>query len=143
MKNKEKYWDVILNIMMKSGVPFAVNKDSREVIPCEDSACLECLFHHDKKYLGKSCALRRVMWLNEDVDNVSQFRNLPVDTPILVRDTEKDIWKPRHFSHVEGDLIYVFGNGTTSFTADRCFDGCRSDVPYKFAKLVEEEERND
>ena len=138
MKNKEKYRDVILNIIMESGTPFAVDKCSGKVIPCDTRTCVDCIFSHHKKYLGKSCKIDRVMWLNEDVDNISQFRNLPVDTPILVRDSEEDDWKPRHFSRVENDLVYVFGDGTTSFTAKSCFAAYRLDVPYNFAKLVEE-----
>ena len=140
MKNKEKYQDVILNIIMESGTPFAVDKCSGEVIPCDTRPCADCIFGHHKKYLDKSCKIDRVMWLNEDVDNISQFRNLPVDTPILVRDSEEDDWKPRHFSRVENDLVYVFGDGTTSFTAKSCFAAYRLDVPYKFAKLAEEKD---
>ena len=140
MKNKSKYWDVILNIMMKSGVPFAVDRSSGEVMPCENITCSDCIFCHDKKYFNESCESGRVMWLNEEVDNISQFRNLPVDTLILVRDSEEDNWKPRYFSRVENDLVYVFGNGTTSFTAKSCFAAYRLDVPYKFAKLAEEKD---
>ena len=140
MKNKLKYCDVILSIIMNSGVPFAVDRSSGEVIPCEDITCTDCIFCHDKKYENKSCAGSRVAWLNEDVDNLSQFRNLPVDTPILVRDSEEDDWKPRYFSRVENDLVYVFGDGTTSFTAKSCFAAYRLDVPYNFAKLVEEKD---
>ena len=140
MKNKEKYQDVILNIIMESGVPFAVDKCSGKVIPCETGSCLDCAFCHNKKYFNKSCESCRVMWLNEEVDNISQFRNLPVDTPILVRDSEEDDWKPRYFSQVKNDLVYVFGDGTTSFTAKSCFAAYRLDVPYKFAKLAEEKD---
>ena len=140
MKNKEKYWDVILNIMMKSGVPFAVDRSSGEVMPCEDITCSDCILCHDKKYENKSCAGSRVAWLNEEEDRLAKFRNLPVDTLILVRDSEEDDWKPRHFSCVENDLVYVFGNGTTSFTAKSCFAAYRLDVPYNFAKLVEEKD---
>ena len=140
MKNKEKYQDVILNIIMESGATFAVNRYSGEVIHCEAWSCRDCAFCHNKKYFNISCENARVMWLNEDVDNISQFRNLPVDTPILVRDSEEDDWEPRHFSRVENDLVYVFGNGTTSFTAKSCFAAYRLDVPYNFAKLVEEKD---
>ena len=140
MKNKEKYWDVILNIMMKSGVPFAVDRSSGEVMPCEDITCPDCIFCHDKKYENKSCAGSRVAWLNEEEDRLAKFRNIPVDTLILVRDSEEDDWKPRYFSRVENDLVYVFGNGTTSFTAKSCFAAYMLDVPYKFAKLVEEKD---
>lgn len=140
MKNKEKYWDVILNIMMKSGVPFAVDGSSGKVIPCEGIACTDCIFFNNKKYKHKSCAISRVMWLNDEEDRLAEFRNLPVDTPILVRDSEEDDWKPRHFSRVENDLVYVFGDGTTSFTAKSCFDGFRLEVPYNFAKLMEEKD---
>ena len=138
MKNKEKYQDVILNIIMESGVPFAVDKCSGKVIPCEDITCTDCIFCHDKKYVNKSCAGSRVAWLNEEEDRLAKFRNLPVDTPILVRDSEESSWEPRHFSLVENDLVYVFGDGTTSFTAKSCFASYRLDVPYKFAKLVGE-----
>lgn len=140
MKNKEKYQDVILNIIMESGAPFAVDKCSGKVIPCENGSCQDCAFCRNKKYFNESCESCRVMWLNEDVDNISQFRNLSVDTPILVRNSEEDDWKPRHFSRVENDLVYVFGDGTTSFTAKSCFDGYRLDVPYNFAKLVGEKD---
>ena len=140
MKNKEKYWDVILNIMMKSGVPFAVDRSSGEVMPCEDITCSDCIFCHDKKYENKYCAGSRVARLNEEEDRLAKFRNLPVDTLILVRDSEEDDWKPSYFSRVENDLVYVFGNGTTSFTAKSCFAAYILDVPYKFAKLVEEKD---
>ena len=140
MKNKEKYWDVILNIMMKSGVPFAVDRSSGEVMPCENITCSDCIFCHDKKYENKSCAGSRVAWLNEEENRLAKFRNLPVDTLILVRDSEEDDWKPRYFSRVKNDLVYVFGNGTTSFTAKSCFAAYRLDVPYEFAKLAEEKD---
>ena len=140
MKNKEKYWDVILNIMMKSGVPFAVDRSSGKVMPCEYITCPDCIFCHDKKYENKSCAGSRVAWLNEEEDRLAKFRNLPVDTLILVRDSEEDDWKPRYFSCVENDLVYVFGDGTTSFTAKSCFAAYRLDVPYNFAKLVGEKD---
>ena len=140
MKNKEKYWDVILNIMMKSGVPFAVDRSSGEVMPCEDITCSDCIFCHDKKYENKYCGGSRVARLNEEEDRLAKFRNLPVDTLILVRDSEEDDWKPSYFSRVENDLVYVFGNGTTSFTAKSCFAAYILDVPYKFAKLVEEKD---
>ena len=140
MKNKEKYCDVILNIMMKSGVPFAVDRSSGEVMPCENITCSDCIFCHDKKYENKSCAGSRVAWLNEEEDRLAKFRNLPVDTLILVRDSEEDDWKPRYFSRVKNDLVYVFGNGTTSFTAKSCFAAYRLDVPYEFAKLAEEKD---
>ena len=140
MKNKSKYWDVILNIMMESGVPFAVDRSSGEVMPCENITCSDCIFCHDKKYENKSCAGSRVAWLNEEENRLAKFRNLPVDTLILVRDSEEDDWKPRYFSRVKNDLVYVFGNGTTSFTAKSCFAAYRLDVPYEFAKLAEEKD---
>lgn len=133
MKNKEKYWDVILNIMMKSGVPFAVDGSSGKVIPCEGIACTDCIFFNNKKYKHKSCASSRVMWLNDEEDRLAEFRNLPVDTLILVRDDDKENWRPRYFSKVKDNRVYVFGNGTTSATAKDCFSGLRS---YNFAKLM-------
>lgn len=138
MKNKEKYSDTILNIMMKSGVPFAVDISSGKVVPCEDNIfCIDCLFCQDKKYASKSCPNSRTAWLNEEEDRLAQFRNLNVDTPIFVRDSEEDPWKPRYFSKVKDDRIYVFGQGTTSFTVKDCFDETNLGVPYKFAKLKE------
>lgn len=143
MKNKEEYWDVILDIMMKSGVPFAVDRSSGKVIPCEDITCPDCIFCNNEKYKNKSCAGSRVMWLNEDVDHLAKFRNLPVDTPIFVRDNEEEKWRPRYFSKVgSDDAIYVFRRGTTSFTAKDCFGDTNTelDVPYKFSKLMEEKD---
>lgn len=143
MKNKEKYWDVILNIMMKRGVSFAVDKSSGEVVPCGDIVCKQCIFSHDKKYNHKSCASSRVRWLNEEEDRLAKFRNLPVDTPIFVRNNEEEEWRPRYFSKVgQDDSIYVFKRGTTSFTATDCFADISTglDVSYKFAKLMGEKD---
>lgn len=138
MKNKEKYLNTVLNIMTKSGVPSAVDILSGKVVPCEDNSCMDCLFCQDKKYASKSCANGRVAWLNEEEDRLAQFRSLNVDTPIFVRDSEEDPWKPRYFSKVKDNRIYVFGQGTTSFTAEDCFDETNLTVPYKFEKLMEE-----
>ena len=67
-----------------------------------------------------------------------------VDTPILVRDFENEVWKKRHFAKYENGNIYAWGNGkvcagnngNTSWTGT-----CTTS--WEFAKLAEEGEQND
>ena len=54
--------------------------------------------------------------------------HLKVDQPVWVRNTEKDPWLPRHFSHYYEGFYWAFHSGLTSHSARGT--GC-SDTPWK------------
>ena len=60
------------------------------------------------------------------------WSQVAVDTPILVRDTENEVWIKRHFAKYENGNIYAWCNGCTSWTEGR------KALIWEFAKLAEE-----
>ena len=56
-----------------------------------------------------------------------------VNTPILVRDFDSEIWQRRYFAKYENGLVYAWIGGSTSWTET----GMKS---WNFAKLEDEEE---
>ena len=60
------------------------------------------------------------------------WNTVPVDTPILVRDYEDDVWAHAYFAEYNNDNVYAWNNGGTSFTKKQTEAWC-------YAKLYEEE----
>ena len=131
MTNKEKYADKIIEIAARSR--FAL-KDGKPV-PCADVRCSECDFvNHDV------CKRKLYEWLDSEyVEPPVDWSKVEVDTPILVRDREKEAWRKRHFAKYENGIVFAWENGLTSWSARMSKD--ISD--WKFAKLAESEEKND
>jgi hypothetical protein len=48
--------------------------------------------------------------------------DLPVDAPIMVRDSELADWRRRHFAAWEDGKVATFEDGGTSFTANSTLD---------------------
>ena len=73
-----------------------------------------------------------------DVEYVSpvDWSKVPVDTPILVRDSEKCSWKRRYFSVFRNGYVYAWKKGRTSWSAYIHEDF----ETWKYAKLAEESE---
>lgn len=71
-------------------------------------------------------------------EEVIDWNNMPVDTPILVQGKGDVYWYKRYFAKVDKDgRIYAFPNGTTSFSHGDTL-GTISDhvVPWDIAKLA-------
>ena len=132
MTNKEKYADKIIDIAAMSKLAL---KDGKPV-PCVSMKCSECGFYST----NYSCTHNVREWLDSEyVAPPVDWSKVAVDTPILVRDSEKESWRKRHFAKYENETVYAWGNGTTSwgaFSSD-------SLVNWKMAKLAESEEKND
>ena len=132
MTNKEKYADKIIEIAAVSKLAL---KDGKPV-PCVSMKCSECGFYST----NYSCTHNVREWLDSEyVAPPVDWSKVAVDTPILVRDSEKESWRKRHFAKYENETVYAWGNGTTSwgaFSSD-------SLVNWKMAKLAESEEKND
>lgn len=64
------------------------------------------------------------------------WSKVAVDTPILVRDSEEEAWRKRHFAKYENGIVYAWGYGATSWSAR----GSGDISDWKMAKLAESEE---
>lgn len=127
MKNREKYADEIIDIAVRSKLAL---KDGKP-IPCTSMRCSECGF----LITDHSCEYKARKWLDSEYTEPSvDWSKVAVDTPILVRDSEEEAWRKRHFAKYENGKVYAWGNGTTSW----CEFG--SMVNWKMAKLAESEE---
>ena len=60
------------------------------------------------------------------------WSKVAVDTPILVRDNIFSKWVKRYFAKYENGRVYVWNNGSTSWSGNRC-------TPWKLAKLPDKE----
>ena len=129
MTNKEKYADKIIEIAARSKLAL---KDGKPV-PCAEMRCSECGF------LGTdyTCNHKAHEWINSEyVSPPVDWSKVAVDTPILVRDSEKESWRNRYFAKYENGKVYTWLGGATSWSADRS-----SDIAYwKMAKLAESED---
>ena len=127
MKNREKYADKIIDIAVMSKLAL---KDGKPV-PCIDMRCSECGF----LIPDHSCEYKARKWLDSEYVTPSvDWSKVAVDTPILVRDSEEEAWRKRHFAKYENGKVYAWGNGTTSWCE------FSSMVNWKMAKLAESEE---
>ena len=129
MTNKEKYADKIIEIAARSKLAL---KDGKPV-PCVSMKCSECGFYIN----DYSCEHKAREWINSEyVEPPVDWSKVAVDTPILVRDSEKESWRKRHFAEYENGIVFAWENGLTSWSAERS-------TCWKMAKLAESEWKND
>jgi len=83
-------------------------------------------------YIWKLYTLSEIAEL--DFEEVVDWSEVPVDTKILVRDSEDDIWERRHFAKYMKGKVLAWNKGTTSYSQK---DGC---VSWNYAKLYKEGE---
>ena len=60
------------------------------------------------------------------------WSKVEVDTPILVKNSEDEEWRKRHFAKYKNGNVYAWSDGLTSWTA---YDK----MVWKYAKLAEDE----
>lgn len=134
MTNKEKYGNKIIELAIDEGVLALKNG---EPALCAKIKCEDCDFCEPYS-CGRSTYNFRE-WLNSEyIEPPVDWSKVAVDTPILVRDSEKNVWKKRYFAKYENGMVCTWGYGATSWSAD-------SDnvCDWKMAKLAESEEKND
>lgn len=134
MTNKEKYAKEILDIAC-TGDRVAMRKSDNVIVGCKKLKCSDCAFITH----GKGCNYAIEKWANSDyVEPPVDWSKVAVDTPILVRDSEKNAWKKRYFAKYENGMVCTWGYGATSWSSD-------SDnvCDWKIAKLAEGEDKND
>lgn len=64
---------------------------------------------------------------------IVDWRNIKVDTPVLVRDVKEQEWIRRYFAFFKNGKVYVWVGGATSWSADNDEDVLKWD----YAKLAE------
>lgn len=136
MTNKEKYGDKIIELAVNTGM-FALKNG--EPALCKDIKCEDCNFYKSNYSCEEGSVYDFREWLNSEyVEPPVDWSKVAVDTPILVRDSEKNVWKKRYFAKYENGMVCTWGYGATSWSAD-------SDnvCDWKIAKLAESEEKND
>lgn len=116
MTNKEKYRDKILEI--------AINHDTcglryGEVRSCGELSCYDCDF-----YSSDHCDMDFQKWANSEHKELEiDWKNVPVDTPVLVINYEDEIsWNRRYFYKYHDPKknnrpFEVFMDGATSWSA--------------------------
>lgn len=135
MTNKEKYADKLIELAVKEEVLGL--KNGKPAI-CTEIRCKECDFGKSDS-CGRSTYKFRE-WLNSEyVEPPVDWSKVAVDTPILVRDSEKESWRKRYFAKYENGMVCTWGYGATSWSAR----GTDDMGVWKMAKLAESEEKND
>lgn len=134
MTNREKYAERILDIAV-TGHSIAVDKRGN-FYKCSDLECEDCIFsmvEQDNCYCGEKIK----KWSEQEyVESPVDWSKVPVDTKILVRDSETGQWEKRHFAIYENNIVFAWDGGCTSYSADGYDDA----VGWKYAKLAEEVE---
>lgn len=135
MTNREKYAEQILDIACSNS---GIGIDKQDMTPtnCWYLNCSNCYFHDFRTKSYESCYDMRKEWWNEEyTEPPVDWSKVPVDTPILVRDSKNDEWKRRYFSVFRNGAVYAWKNGRTSWSAH-----IREDFEiWEYAKLAEDE----
>ena len=82
------------------------------------------------------CLVLQMLWLMEEYEEPEKpevdWSKVEVDTPILVKNSEDEEWRKRHFAKYKNGNVYAWSDGLTSWTA---YDK----MVWKYAKLAENE----
>ncbi|WP_303000820.1 hypothetical protein [uncultured Eubacterium sp.] len=134
MLNIEKYKEILIDTGVINITKLAVIND--KPVECRECQCGECDFG------GKGdCKPYIEEWLFSEYEEPEEpevdWSKVEVDTPIYVRDSVDDEWKPRYFAkYIKGEGICAWDFGTTSFSS-----GNESNYNvWNYAKLAESEE---
>ena len=125
MLNKEKYAKEIIDILCKTeNLPAVVNN---KPIECNDVQCKSCAFSPIYSCRGKFAEWANSEYKEREID----WTKVPVDTPVCVRNREKDKWMNRYFAKYENKIIYAWSDGATSWSSNDLYSS------WKQCKLAE------
>lgn len=132
MNNLEKHQEELEKYLLNYE-SFCVTKDG-DICSCRAhdwNPCGKCLFYG----LPGGCAKTRKDWLMQEyVEPEVDWSEIPVDTPILVKNFERDSWRRRYFAKYENGKVYAWDGGRTSWSVDRP----NEIVDWVITKLAEE-----
>lgn len=125
MLNRWKFEGKILEIAC-SGKSLAVRNGKPAA--CDPETCSECDF------CGMRCDEKIKEWADSEyVEQPVDWSKVPVDTPILVKDTESESFTHRYFAKYEDNMVYAWESGATSWSVDKP----ERITGWEYAKLVE------
>lgn len=131
MLNREKYAKEIIELATNTAL-FGL-KNGKPAL-CREIKCEDCDFDKSDSCKGSTYNFRE--WLNSEyIEPPVDWSNVAVDTPILVRDREKEAWRRRYFAKYENGIVYAWYEGTKSWSVHGAVDM----VGWKMAKLAESE----
>ena len=137
MTNREKYAEQILDIAC-SGYKVAIDENNMKLVPCKDILCSDCYFGFK---VGIKCNDACKEWCKSEYEESPiDWSKVPVDTPILVRDSENDEWIRRHFAKFKDGVVYAWDDGKTSWSL---LSLDKVDWNWKYAKLAEDGDKNE
>ena len=120
MKNYEKYADEIKGC---DGSNFCRDFVKPRILKSRSCANTSC----------DQCKMLQIIWLMEEYEEPEvDWSEVEVDTPILVKNSEDEEWRKRHFAKYKNGNVYAWSDGLTSWTA---YDK----MVWKYAKLAENE----
>lgn len=131
MTNKEKYRNEIIELAVNTGK--LVLKNGEPAL-CRETKCEECDFYESDSCKGSTYNFRELL-NSEYVEPPVDWTKVPVDTPILVRDSEEDAWRKRHFAKIKNGTVFAWRGSATSWSAR----GSSDIRAWKMAKLAESE----
>lgn len=100
----------VKNIFSRS---FAVNRETGEVLKCENLLCDFCLF------FGSRCNEAKLKWLDQpafDPEKDIDWSKVPVDTPVLVWSSGNCTYN-RYFSGIKDGRFCTYADGLTSWSS--------------------------
>ena len=134
MKNREKFTKEIMDIAC-SGHNIAFDKEVNKLTACNKINCSECAFCSSST---TNCLDKIKEWCESEYKEPEvDWSKVPVDTPVLVRDSTPYTWKRRYFAYYEDGKVYVYSNGATSWSSNKS----RYNIAlWQYAKLANEED---
>ena len=135
MKNREKFEKEIMDIAC-SGHSIAFDKKDNKLTACNKINCSECAFCSSST---TNCLDKIKAWCeSEYIDPEVDWSKVPVDTPVLVRDSTPYTWKRRYFAYYKDGIVHTYSDGATSWSVNK-----NSVNPgWNYAKLANEEDIN-
>lgn len=97
---------------------FAINKNTLEINTCFNTDCVDCFFYNES--CNEGCKNKRKRWLDQplfDWDKDIDWEKVPVDTPVIVKDSYHPTWHRRYFKEKDKSIYLTFDEGTTSWSA--------------------------
>lgn len=133
--NYEHYKQDIDGFINGSVRSFGLHKTDYEIGSCLSLNCGDCLFSNVNNDDDSNCNARTIKWLvseyKDPAENVD-WSKVPVDTPVLVRETQDDEWHNRYFAYFKDGNVYTFANGVTSWSDQ----GSRAVTQWSYTKLA-------
>ena len=109
MTNKEKYAEDLYDIFLNS---FGVDEENNKPFRCARVCRGHCKFYNNEI----DCQTLAKQWLDEEYK--TDWSKVPVDTPILVKDTLGSRWLHRYFAKYENVIVFAWADGLTSWSAE-------------------------